>query len=110
MLSKHEDSNKIEQNKQGIQVCPQPNIQYSENFFFGLQVVYSDLASEMISCFFGRGPALQGQPSFPRPRWQPFSVTVELTSELLLVVLESDPLQPRRWHNRTEQSINQSKS
>eukprot|EP00913_Durusdinium_trenchii_P018955 g17813.t1 len=37
----------------------------------------------------------EGQPSFPRPRWQPFSVTVELTSELLLVVLESDPLQPR---------------
>ena len=46
-------------------------------------------------------PALhQAQPSFPRPRWRPFSVLVPPLAlgsggELTVKLLESDPLQPR---------------
>lgn len=37
------------------------------------------------------------QPSFPRPRWRPFSVSVGAPGDgdLLLKLVESDPLQPR---------------
>ena len=56
------------------------------------------------SCSRGKNhlnPALhQAQPSFPRPRWRPFSVLVPPLAlgsggELTVKLLESDPLQPR---------------